>query len=174
MIIGGLIDERDVTSQTKVPYLGEVKGIGWLFRKSTVTKERTEILFALVPRIQPYDAQWQAYEQGELVRVGVPLLHGQRGPLKRAYRPWDPVMPDGKRVYRPLVPRKHGDQGGYNGYEYGSNYVVPPYPLPEQHFYGACEPGVEGPVEEILPRPFLSDEAAPPPEARNNGQRLQR
>jgi type II secretory pathway component GspD/PulD (secretin) len=163
MIIGGLIDERDVTSQTKVPYLGDVKGIGWLFRKSTVTKERTEILFALVPRIQPYDAEWQAFEQGELIRAGVPLLHGQHGPLKRAYRPWDPVLPDGKRVYRPLIPRRHHHHRpmyGY-GYEYGSEYVVPPHPLPQQDFYGMHDSECPTPVEENFQRPFLSDEALP-------------
>jgi type II secretory pathway component GspD/PulD (secretin) len=173
MIIGGLIDERDVTSQQKLPYFGDIKGIGWLFRKSTVNKERREILFALVPRIQPYDAEWQAYEQGELVRTSVPLFETQRGPLKRADRPWDPILPDGKRVYRPLWPRRHGHHGSGYGYSYSSEYVVPPYPLPEQNFYGECEGEGQSPAYDSSPRPFLSDEAAPPPEA-SNPRRLQR
>ena len=111
MVIGGLIKETDSVVQRKMPYLGDVKGLGWFFRHSEVTKERVEIIVALVPRIQPYDAQWQAFEQGELVKAGVPLFHGQHGPLKRAYRPWDPILPDGKRVYRPLIPRNHGHHG---------------------------------------------------------------
>jgi type II secretory pathway component GspD/PulD (secretin) len=155
MIIGGLINEVDSTSQQKVPYLGEVKGIGWLFRRTTITKDRQEIIFALLPRILPYNAQYQAYEQGELVKAGVPLFDG---PLCRTERPWDPILPDGKRVYRPLVPRKPVYQGpGPN-----SAYVIPPTPLPQQHFYGepcgpSPPPGVVG--------PFLSDEALPvPPE----------
>ena len=78
MIIGGLIKENDSVVQWKVPYLGDVKGLGWFFRHSEVTKERVEIIVALVPRIQPYDAEWQAFEQGELVKAGVPLFHGQQ------------------------------------------------------------------------------------------------
>jgi hypothetical protein len=168
-----LIKETDSVVQRKIPYLGDVKGLGWFFRHSEVTKERVEIIVALVPRIQPYDAQWQAYEQGELVKAGTPLLHGQRGPLKRAYRPWDPILPDGKRVSRPLIPRKHGHHGAGYDYGYGSEYIVPPHPMPEQNFYGACDPEVQMPVEDSFQRPFLSDEAAPPPEAPTRS-RLQR
>lgn len=154
MIIGGLINEVDSTSQQKVPYLGEAKGIGWLFRRTTVTKDRQEIIFALIPRIQPYNQQYQEFEQGELVKAGVPLYEG---PLCRTDRPWDPILPDGKRVYRPLIPR-HG--GGYWHSEYGSNgeYVIPPTPLPQQRFYAPpCQP--------VQPQaaPFLSDESLPAP-----------
>jgi hypothetical protein len=175
MVIGGLIKETDSVTQSKVPYLGDIKGLGWFFRKSEVTKERVEIIVALVPRIQPYDAQWQAFEQGELVRAGVPLLHPQHGPLMRNYRPWDPVLPDGQRVYQRLLPRQHHRTGHGNGYAYemGSNYVVPPYPLPEQNFYGSCEPEFQTPDESGFQQPFLSDEALPAPEA-STGRRLVR
>ena len=50
MIIGGLIDERDVTNQQKVPYLGDVRGIGWAFRHTRVEKRRREVIFCLIPR----------------------------------------------------------------------------------------------------------------------------
>jgi type II secretory pathway component GspD/PulD (secretin) len=151
MIIGGLIKERDVTSQEKVPYLGDVKGLGWFFRHTSVTKERVEIIFALLPRIQPYNQQYQAFEQGELVKAGVPLFDG---PLCRTERPWDPILPDGKRVYRPLIPRKAVCRGpGPN-----SQYIVPPEPLPQQDFYSApCGPPPHP------SGPFLSDEALPTP-----------
>jgi hypothetical protein len=159
MIIGGLIDERDVTTQTKVPYLGNVKGIGWLFRKTTVTKERTEIVFALVPRIQPYNNVYQAFEQGELVKAGVPLYDG---PLCRTDRPWDPILPDGKRVYRPLISRNWWHRGGpYDSPN--SEYVIPPYPLPQQHFNAP----LIGPPPQMPPQgqplPLLSDEDLPSP-----------
>ena len=95
MVIGGLIKEEDHVAQNKVPYLGNVKGVGFLFRRSEVTKKRSEIIVALVPRIQPYNCQYHDFEQGELVKASVPLMHGA---LKRTDRPWDPVLPDGKRV----------------------------------------------------------------------------
>jgi hypothetical protein len=157
MVIGGLIQETDSVVQSKVPYLGEVKGVGWLFRKSEVTKQRVEIIIALVPRIQPYDAEWQAFEQGELVRTGVPLYNGR---LNRNYRPWEPILPDGKRVYRPLIPKKQGRRPISNFQELTSEYVVPPQPLPRQRFYGdICES--DGPAP-LLMQPegaFLSEEA---------------
>jgi hypothetical protein len=133
MIIGGLIKEADTTKQSKVPYLGNVKTIGFLFRKSEVTKTRAEIIIALVPRIQPYDCQYHDFEQGELVKATVPLLHG---PLCRTDRPWDPVLPDGKRVSYPLIPKKYRPTGYYHDLE--PDYVVPPQPLTRQRM---CDDG---------------------------------
>jgi type IV pilus assembly protein PilQ len=166
MIIGGLIKENDSVTQSKIPYLGNVKGLGWFFRHSEVTKERVEIIVALVPRVQPYNPEYQAFEQGELVRAGVPLMHG---PLKRTYRPWDPVLPDGDRVYRRLLPHpaefrrawKHGhDAPVYDPWT--SQYSVPPHPLPQQRFYDeGCDPMME--PHDTLPPPhgYSSDELEP-------------
>jgi hypothetical protein len=162
MIIGGLIQESDSVTQSKVPYLGDVKGIGWLFRKSEVAKQRAEIIVALVPRIQPYDAEWQEYEQGELVRATVPLFEG---PLRRTYRPWDTILPDGKRVYKPLVPgkKRYCPPGTYN--DVTSGYLVTPYPLPQQNFYREdCEAGPPSHSRKHPERSFLSHEALPMPE----------
>ncbi len=160
MVIGGLISETDSVTQSKVPYLGDVKGVGWLFRKSEVTKNRVEIIVALVPRIQPYDAEWQAFEQGELVRAGVPLFHG---PLWRTDRPWEPILPDGKRSYKPLIPKKHGHRRHAPAGDHGSEYVVPAHPLPQQSFYqDSCEPS--GPYPSTgFKEAFLSEEALPMP-----------
>src|SRR4029079_11912319 len=130
VVIGGLINEQDQTDQSKIPYLGNMRGIGFLFRHSEVVKKRSEIVVALMPRIQPYQAQYQAYEQGELVRTGVPLLYG---PLQRNDRPWDPILPDGLRVATPLVPRLPLRQPGppiTPSTEAASTYIIPPYPLP--------------------------------------------
>ena len=84
MIIGGLIRELDSTTQQKVPWLGDVKGLGWLFRRTEVTKERDEVIIALVPRIQPYNQQYYEFEQGELVKAGVPLYEGPLVPHRSA------------------------------------------------------------------------------------------
>jgi hypothetical protein len=142
MIIGGLIKEDDSVTQQKVPYLGNVKGIGWLFRRSEVKKERAEIIVALVPRIQPYNCEYHDFEQGELVKAGVPLFNG---PLWRTDRPWDPVLPDGKRVAYPLFPKKFRPTGHY--YDLGPQYVIPPTPLPNQQMCDeACAPLAPLPV----------------------------
>jgi type IV pilus assembly protein PilQ len=164
MVIGGLIKENDTTNQSKVPWLGNVRGIGWLFRRTEVVKERVEIIVALVPRVQPYDAKYQAYEQGELVNASVPLMHG---PLCRTDRPWDPVLPDGKRIKYPLFPPTH--QVPKTGYYHDQmpDYLIPPYPMPEQHFYGdaqQCEPSGPQLPDPLLNDPFTSGEELPLPE----------
>lgn len=159
MVIGGLIKETDSVKQNKVPYIGDVKGLGWFFRRTEVTKKREEIIVALVPHIQPYEPEWQEYEQGELVKAGVPLT---KGPLCRTSRPWEPVLPDGERVARPLVPRPNLHHRQYA--PPGPQYYVPAKPLPKQHFYNDCDESCPptGPVpspqslrmpEEALPTP---------------------
>jgi hypothetical protein len=157
MVIGGLIKETDSVSQNKVPILGDVKGLGWFFRRSEVTKERVEIIVTLVPRIQPYEPCYQEFEQGELVKAGVPLM---QGPLCRTHRPWDPVLPDGERVYRPILPWKPLHTRRLPSIAPTSEYIVAPTPLPQQHFYlNTCPPGVQAPAISPLRSAFLSDEA---------------
>ena len=162
MVIGGLIKETDTVKQNKVPYLGNVKGLGWFFRRSEVTKKREETIIALVPRIQPYDPEWQEFEQGELVRTGVPLT---KGPLCREHRPWETVLPDGQRVAIPVVPRPRLNHQLRQSAPPAPQYYVPTKPLPRQHFYDGCEAG-RGPGGPV-PTPgqlLMPGESLPPPE----------
>ena len=117
----------------------------------------------LIPRIQPYDCEYQSYEQGELVRAGVPLFNGA---LVRNYRPWDAILPDGKRVYKPLIPPKKKYMRRPDDFrELTSEYVIPPQPLPQQRF---CDEGCRtGESLRSLRHPeeaFLSEEGLPAPE----------
>lgn len=150
MVIGGLIKETDSVKQNKVPYFGDIRGVGWFFRRTEVTKKREETIVALVPRIQPYETRWQEYEQGELVKAGVPLL---KGPLYRSTRPWDTVLPDGKRVAIPLVPHPNLSRQMQQHVPPEPQYYVPVKPFPRQHFYD----GGDLPCESMGPLP--SDES---------------
>jgi type IV pilus assembly protein PilQ len=161
MIIGGLIEERDSTNQQKVPYLGDLRGVGMFFRRTQVTKQRREIVFALVPRIQPYDCEYASFEQGELVKAGVPLFHG---PLHRTNRPWDAVLPDGKRVSTPLNPIRRTRPRSYP-HNSRSRYVVPPHPLPDQQFFGEpCDMPAPDPHPPIFEGSMLRERALTAPE----------
>ncbi|ABS24943.1 type II secretion system secretin GspD [Anaeromyxobacter sp. Fw109-5] len=51
IVIGGLIQERNVRSVRKIPVLGSLPILGWLFRDSTNTKQRTNLLLFLTPYI---------------------------------------------------------------------------------------------------------------------------
>ncbi len=67
IVIGGLISTRDEDREDKVPLLGDVPLVGNLFRTTSITKERTELLIVLTPRIinSPDDAKRVSDEQVE-------------------------------------------------------------------------------------------------------------
>ena len=49
--IGGLVSEKKVDSVRKVPLLGDVPGLGYLFSQKTNTKEKTDLLFFVTVHI---------------------------------------------------------------------------------------------------------------------------
>jgi len=51
LAIGGLIQDNDVKNAEKIPLLGDLPIIGQFFRHSKTTKERTEIVIFLTPKI---------------------------------------------------------------------------------------------------------------------------
>lgn len=51
IIIGGLIQEQDLQSVTKVPLLGDLPLLGTLFRQTSVTKTRNEVVMMLTPSV---------------------------------------------------------------------------------------------------------------------------
>jgi type IV pilus assembly protein PilQ len=174
MIIGGLIKENDSTIQAKIPYLGDLWKAGLLFKNSDVKKQRDEILVAIVPRIQPYGHDWQAYEQGELVNAETPLF---QGPLCRTARPWDPVLPDGNRVVKPFIPspdRLPAIDRARDCTAPWPRYKVPHVPYPVQHFdsdYDAQSgtPGCAA-ADDNGPQPEISSEYLPQPMGANGSE----
>lgn len=51
VILGGLISERTVERESKVPFLGDIPLLGILFRNRITSKEKTNVLFFIRPRI---------------------------------------------------------------------------------------------------------------------------
>ena len=100
MIIGGLIQDRDTDTQSKLPLLGDLWLVGKLFQRRTMVRTRTEIIIAIVPRVVPYDPHYQVHADVEAARAMTPLLYG---PLWRVPRPWEPYLPDSDR-YHPRIP----------------------------------------------------------------------
>ena len=50
-IIGGLMKETTTDGSTKVPVLGDIPGLGWMFKNNKKTKEKTELLIFVSPTI---------------------------------------------------------------------------------------------------------------------------
>ena len=80
MVIGGLIQERDSIVHSKVPVLGNLKGVGALFRREIKEKSRSEIVFVLIPRIiepdQVHAAQDEVNRWNSLERRKSEYLRG--------------------------------------------------------------------------------------------------
>ncbi len=51
VVIGGLIEDGVTHNQTKVPVLGDIPILGWLFRKSSNVSQRTNLYIFLTPRV---------------------------------------------------------------------------------------------------------------------------
>jgi len=51
IVIGGLITTTDQQRVDKVPLLGDMPGLGWLFRKTKTVKNRNELLIILTPHV---------------------------------------------------------------------------------------------------------------------------
>ena len=82
--IGGLIDTRDVNTTKRVPVLGYLPGIGWLFSSEETTVQRNEIIVLLTPHILEDGA---TYEDGQTVideaKEGRAQLRKNMGPVAR-------------------------------------------------------------------------------------------
>jgi type IV pilus assembly protein PilQ len=143
VVIGGLIKEIDNEVQNKIPWLGDVKYVGRLFQRRTITRERSEVIIALRPRILEEVPGCREVNPCETQRAATPLF---TGPLHRVDRSqWEPQFPD-------------------------ATCNPPRYPAPPVMEYGpACDPGapcIQGPVPSPLPTgldpiPFETETLSP-------------
>jgi general secretion pathway protein D len=51
VIIGGLIQDQDQENVSKIPLLGDLPLLGWLFKTKNTTRQKTNLLIMLTPRI---------------------------------------------------------------------------------------------------------------------------
>jgi general secretion pathway protein D len=89
VVIGGLIqDEEDVT-ESKVPYLGDIPGLGWLFKSTSKERKKTNLIIVLTPRIIR-----GAEEQAE-------VTSSQKQKFKDAVRMDKPFNLEGETLLKP-------------------------------------------------------------------------
>lgn len=51
VVIGGLIQDQDNVTIAKVPFLGDIPGLGWFFKYKKVEHQKTNLMILLTPRI---------------------------------------------------------------------------------------------------------------------------
>ncbi|GEM_PF-778197 len=83
MVVGGLITEADEESQTKIPIVGDLWGVGRFLQKRTVRRNRSEIIIALVPRVMPFGEDYKGQAELDAVRATTPLLDHHLQPIIR-------------------------------------------------------------------------------------------
>ena len=50
-MLGGIYEQNDREDETKVPFLGDLPGIGNLFKQKTRTASRNELLVFITPKM---------------------------------------------------------------------------------------------------------------------------
>lgn len=51
VVIGGLIQDQEEENVQKVPFFGDIPGLGWLFKTKTKSHNKTNLMILLTPRI---------------------------------------------------------------------------------------------------------------------------
>ena len=83
VVIGGLIDQTMDQGEVKVPFLGDIPILGWLFRSTSSKKGRTNLFIFLTPHIVDNPAQAAAVsrekqEHMDAAEGGVIKMYGDR------------------------------------------------------------------------------------------------
>lgn len=55
VVLGGIYEETDRNNEAKVPGLGDVPGLGWLFKNRDQVQRKSELLIFLTPRVMADD-----------------------------------------------------------------------------------------------------------------------
>ena len=60
-IVGGLISTNDTRSVTGIPFLSDIPLLGNLFRSSTLSKTKQEVIIVITPHVVPLDDKYFSY-----------------------------------------------------------------------------------------------------------------
>ncbi|UCG15890.1 MAG: type II and III secretion system protein, partial [Phycisphaerales bacterium] len=98
VVIGGLIDTSEQQSETKVPILGDVPGVGALFRATNMESRRTELLIVLTVNV--VRSEDDAYALSLKMRDGSGIITPKikRSPLMEGLR----ILPEEEEGLGPV------------------------------------------------------------------------
>ena len=117
VVLGGLAQNSVTKSTTKVPLLGDIPLLGWLFRHETDEKVRNEIIVFLTPRVIDTPAQMEDDARNAKAALGT---DGLFDPTISASRIADPLSEkDAKRILRngaeTVAPQRYPSTGALTG-----------------------------------------------------------
>jgi len=134
IIIGGLITSRKNKSENKVPLAGDLPILGNLFRASTNTSTKTELLVVLTPHVvrTPEEARALAIDMRDQtgmfdnIRKNPLMGRLQVKPGEEPFGPTDVLRPTGEQKPRPEGPETMGPELEEQGPPISSIQVVRP------------------------------------------------
>ena len=94
--MGGLMRDKDTVSVSKIPLLGDIPVLGWLFKNTRRTVEKVNLLFFLTPRILSDYSRDSSAQMRD-------LLNRRSGQLKEALGDDDPFASAVKGLYDKAV-----------------------------------------------------------------------
>jgi general secretion pathway protein D len=63
VVIGGLMSERQINAETKIPLLGDLPILGYLFKSTKKTMQKTNLLIVLRPTSSATRATWRIFRR---------------------------------------------------------------------------------------------------------------
>ena len=115
IIIGGLIRTDDEKTENKVPFFGDIPVLGWLFKATSVKKERKELLIILTPTVLRNVEEADAETQGQIKRLNL-IRESQHDPMQESLfkkmagpdadddRPRVPTVRSSQQTVKPAAP----------------------------------------------------------------------
>ena len=72
VILGGMMQTTKLSSVNKIPLLGDIPGLGALFRRTVKSDTQTELIIFLTPHIIQSPTQLASLEEKQKARASVP------------------------------------------------------------------------------------------------------
>jgi general secretion pathway protein D len=107
-VIGGLIEDRMDRNKNQTPCLGDVPGLGWLFKTTSDRSEKTNLLVFLTPHIVEKPEEGRAVYEGKRDELQGIIDEAREGQdIERIRR-----LDQEKKSLRDLMPGNEGKAGG--------------------------------------------------------------
>jgi pilus assembly protein CpaC len=116
LVLGGLFRETRIENEQKVPYLGDIPALGYLFRKTSFNRQKNELMIIVHPRIAepiPPGGEVAIYDRAPLRRSEVRSQATDAGVTRPRFTPT-----------LPPEPQEHGPQLGLAGEARSIGYSV--------------------------------------------------
>lgn len=135
--MGGLLRDREVVVNNKVPLLGDIPVLGWLFKNKSKTVEKVNILFFMTPKILAPYAKTASKNTKELLErrtKGMKEMFDddQTDPNKKVSKELNAKLE--KQIQGPLYDLADADHyKNLNDEDIGEDQYAPTSPGPEQN-----------------------------------------